>query len=168
MLTQTRPRPPPGAGAFAAASVVAPLAGAAAAGAGLVAAVEVFGLNKSPRLNFGDAEGEGFAAAAAPALVRFPLVEAAGDAAGLAAVVAVVCLRVRFALGEAAGAAAAEGDAAVSAVEAAVSDFLRARCLVGSGLGDWSCAIQTPANAITVSRAKIFVVIAARLRKSGH
>ena len=95
-----------------------------AAAAGLAAAAEVFGLNISPKLNFGDAEGEGFAAAAAPAFVCFPLVETAGDAAGLAAVVAVACLRVRFALGEAAGDAAAEGDAAVSAAEAAVSDFL--------------------------------------------
>jgi hypothetical protein len=127
-------------------------------------------LKKSPRLGFGDAEGEGFAAAAAPALLRFPLVEAAGEAAGLAAAAAVACLRVRFALGEAAGAAAAEGDAAVSAVEAAVSDFLCDRCFVGSwpGLGDWSCAIQTPANPIIESRAKIFVVIVARLRKSRH
>ena len=145
-----------------------------AAGAGLAAAVEVFGLKKSARLGFGEAEGEGFAAAAAPALVRFPLVEAAGDAVGLAAVEAVACLRVRLALGEDAGAAADEGDAAVSAVDAVVSAFLCVRFLVGAcagdsaGLGDWSCAIQTPANAITESRAKIFVVIAARLRKSTH
>jgi hypothetical protein len=154
--------------------VLAPFVGAAATAAGLAAAVEVFGLNKSPRLNFGEAEGEGFAAAAAPALVRFALVEAGADAAGLAAAAAVACLRLRFALGEAAGDAAVEGDAAVSAAGAVVSAFLCARFLVGAaagdslGLGDWSCAIQTPANAITESRAKIFVVIAARLRKSEH
>ena len=104
--------------------MLAPFAGAAATAAGLAAAVEFFGLNKSPRLNFGDAEGEGFAAAAAPAFVCFPLVDVAGDAAGLAAVVAVACLRVRFALGEAAGEAAAEGDTVVSAVAAVVAAFL--------------------------------------------
>ena len=71
-------------------------AGAAAAAAGLVAAVEVFGLNKSPRLNLpGDADAAGLAAAAAPAFVRaarLPLGEAAGDAAGLAAVEAAASL----------------------------------------------------------------------------
>jgi hypothetical protein len=93
-------------------------------------------------------------------------VEAAGDAAGLAAVAAAACLRVRFALGDAAGEAASAGDAAVSAVDAAVSDFLCARRFVGSGdcpgEGDWSCATHTPANTITQSRVKIFVVIALR------
>jgi hypothetical protein len=151
-----------------------PFAAAGAAAAGLAAPVEFFGLNKSPRLNFGEAEGEGFVAAAAPALARFPLGEAAGDAAGLAAVAAPACLRARFAFGEAAGEAAGEDDVALSAAEAVVSAFLCPRFLVGAcagdsaGLGDWSCAIQTPANAIKESRAKIFVVIAARLRKSGH
>ena len=108
-----------------------PLAGAGAGAAGLAAAVEFFGLNKSPRLNFGDAEGEGLAAAAAPALVCFPLVEGACDAAGLAAVAAAACLRVRFALGEAAGDSAAAGDAPVAAVEAVESAFLCVRCFVG-------------------------------------
>ena len=151
-----------------------PFAGAAAAAAGGAAAVEVFGLNKSRRLGFGVAEAEEFATAAAPALARFPLGEVAGDAAGLAAVVAVACLRVRFAFGEAAGEAAAEDDVALSAAGAVVSAFLRARFFAGAaagdsaGLGDWSCAIQTPANAITESRATIFVVIARRLRKSEH
>lgn len=147
-----------------------PFGEAGPAAAGLAAAVDVFGLNKSPRLNFGDAEGDGFAAAAAPAFVCFPLVEAAADAAGLAAVVAVACLRVLFGLGEAAGDSAAEGDAPVAAADVAVSDFLWARCFVGSGagLGDSSCAIQTPANPITQRRAKILVVIGARLRKSEH
>ena len=118
-----------------------PFAGAGAAAAGLAAAVEFFGLNKSPRLNFGDAEGEGLAAATAPAFVcapRLPLGEATGDAAGLAAVAAAVCLRARFALGEASGDAAAEGDDAVSAVEAVESAFLCVLCFVGScsGVGD--------------------------------
>jgi len=149
--------------------VVVPFAGAGAAVAGLAAAVEVFGLNKSPKLNFGDAEGEGFAAAAAPALVCFPLVEAAGDAAGLAAVAAAACLRVRLALGEAAGDAASEGDAAVSAAGA----FLWARCFVVScpgdwpGLGDGSCAIQIPANPTTAIRIEIFVTIVASVRTRG-
>jgi hypothetical protein len=94
-------------------------------------------LNKSPTLNFaGDAEATGLAAAAAPAFVRarFPFVEDTGEdaAAGLAAVAASACLRVRFALADAAGDAAGEGDAAVSPDEAAVSDFLCARCFVGS------------------------------------
>jgi hypothetical protein len=104
--------------------VLVPFAGAGAAGAGLAATVEVLGLNKSPRLNFGDAEGLAAAAAPAFAWARFPLGEAAGDAAGLAAVAAAACLRARFALGEAAGEAAAEGDVAVSASEAVVSAFL--------------------------------------------
>ena len=112
-----------------------PFPGAGPVAAGLATAVEVFGLNISPRLNFGDAEGEGFAAAAAPALVCFPLVEAAGDAAGLAAVAAVACLRARFALGEAAGEAAAEGDAALSVAAAVVAAFLRVR-FVGACAGD--------------------------------
>ena len=75
-------------------------------------------------------------------------------------------------MGEAAGEAAAEGDAAVSAVEAVDAAFLCARCFVGSGScdapglgGEGSCAIQTPANPITKSRATIFVVIPASLRK---
>lgn len=123
--------------------MLAPFAvvGAAAAGAEPAAVVEVFGLNKSPRLNFGDADGEGFAAAAAPAFACFPLVEAAGDATGLAAVAAVACLRARLALGEAAGDAADEGDAAVSVAAAVVAAFLRARFVAACagdspGLGD--------------------------------
>ncbi len=45
-------------------------AGAGPAAAGLAAAVEVFGLNKSLRLNLaGDADAEGLATAAAPAFV---------------------------------------------------------------------------------------------------
>ena len=106
-----------------------PFAGAAAAG--LAAAVEVLGLNKSPRLNLpGDADAEGLATAAAPAFVWafFPFGEAAGDAAGLAAVAASACLLARFALGEAVG-------EAVSAAEAFVSAFLCAR-FVGSCAGD--------------------------------
>ena len=72
-----------------------PFAGAGPAAAGLAAAVEVFGLNKSPKLNLaGDADAEGLATTAAPAFVWacFPLGEAAGDAAGLAAVAASACL----------------------------------------------------------------------------
>jgi hypothetical protein len=72
--------------------VLAPFAGAGGAAAGLAAAVELFGLNKSPRANLaGDADAAGLAAAAAPAFVRAAcllLGEVAGDAAGLAAVAA--------------------------------------------------------------------------------
>jgi len=121
--------------------VLAPFAGAGGAAAGLAAAVELFGLNRSPKPNLaGDADAAGLAAAAAPAFVRaarLPLGEVSGDAAGLAAAAASVFLRPRFALGEAAGAAASEGDAAVSAAEAFVSAFLWARCFVGSCSGDW-------------------------------
>jgi hypothetical protein len=94
------------------------------------------------------------------------LVEAAGEAAGLAAVAAAACLRVRFALGEAAGDSAAAGDAAVSAVDSA---FLCARCFVGdsAGLGDGSCAIQTPANPTTAMRVQILVTIIASLKTRG-
>jgi hypothetical protein len=50
--------------------VLVPFAGAEPATAGLAAAVEVLGLNKSPRLNLpGDADAEGLATAAAPAFV---------------------------------------------------------------------------------------------------
>jgi len=94
--------------------VVVPFAGAAAAG--LAAAVEVFGLNKSPRLNLGDGEGVGAAAAVASFLAR------------------------RLAFGEAAGEAAGEADALVSAAEAVVAAFLCARGFAGAGdspgLGD--------------------------------
>jgi hypothetical protein len=124
--------------------VLVPFAEAGATAAGLAAAVDVFGLNRSPRANLaGDAAG--LAAAAAPAFVRatrLALGEAAGDAAGLAAAVASACLRARFALGEAAGEAADEGDAAVSASEAVVSAFFLWVRFVGSfadgspGLGD--------------------------------
>src|SRR5262249_40548060 len=96
--------------------------------------------------------------------------EAAGEAAGLAAVAAAVCLRARFALGEAAGEAAAEGDVAVSVAAAVVSAFLCVRCFAGdlAGLGDWSCAIQGPANSITQRSARIFVVITTTLRNREH
>jgi len=140
--------------------------GAGAAAAGLAAAVEFFGLNKSPRLNFGEADGDGLAAATAFVFACFPLVEAAGDAAGLAAVVASAFLRVRFAFGEAVAEASAEGDSAASVVDVVASAFLCPLCFVGacscevSGLaGDGSCATETPANPTTHSRARIFVVI---------
>src|SRR5258708_5270466 len=88
--TQIGPWPPPAAGVIAV-LVLAARAGAGLAAAGLAAAAEVFGLNKSPRLNLaGDA-----------------------DAAGLAAVAASFFLLARFALGEAAGDAEVAGDAAV-------------------------------------------------------
>ena len=92
-----------------------PFAGDGPAAVGLAAAVEVLGLNRSPRLNFGVAEGLAAAAASPFLRARFPLGEAAGEAAGLAAVAASACLRARFALGETAGEPAAEGDSAVSA-----------------------------------------------------
>jgi hypothetical protein len=127
VLTHTRPCPPPGAGGLVAVLAVAPLAGAGVAAAGLAAAAEVFGLNKSPRLNLaGDADAAGLAAAAAASpfvRVRFALGEAAGetagdgDTAGLAAVAASTFLRTRFALGEAAGDAEVAGDVAVWAAE---------------------------------------------------
>lgn len=66
-----------------AAPVLAPFAGLAAAG--LAAAAEVFGLNKSPKLNLaGDGDAAGVAAAVAAAFLepRFALGEVAGDAAG--------------------------------------------------------------------------------------
>ena len=121
-----------------------PFIDAGATAAGLAAAVEVFGLNKSPKLNLaGDADAAGLAAAAVPAFVwaaRLPLGEVAGDAAGLAAVAASACLRARFALGDSAGEAASDGDAAVSVVDAVVSAFLCDRCFAGAGdspgLGD--------------------------------
>jgi len=121
--------------------VFAPFAGAGGAAAGLAAAVELFGLNKSPKPNLaGEADAAGLAAAAAPVFARaarLPLGEVAGDAAGLAAVAASAFLRPRFALGEAAGEAAAEGDAAVSAAEAVFSVFLCERRFVGACSGDW-------------------------------
>jgi len=90
-----------------------PFAGVGPAAAGLAAAVEVFGLNKSPRLNLpGDGEGVGCAAVARSFLAP------------------------RLAFGEAAGEAAGEGDAAVSAAEAVVSAFLCARRFVGACAGD--------------------------------
>jgi len=67
----------------AAALALAARAGAGLAAAGLAAAAEVFGLNKSPRLNLaGDADAAGLAAVAASffLLTRFALGEAAGDA----------------------------------------------------------------------------------------
>ena len=69
MFTQTRPCPPPGAGALLGASAVPDFAGADVEAAALVP-VELFGLNRSPRLNLaGDADAEALAAAAAPAFV---------------------------------------------------------------------------------------------------
>jgi hypothetical protein len=62
--------------------VLAPFAAAGFAGAGLVAAAEVFGLNKSPKLDLGDAVGAGVAAASAFLRVRLALGEPAGDATG--------------------------------------------------------------------------------------
>ena len=62
--------------------VLAPFAGAGFAGAGLVAAADVLGLNKSAKLDLGDADGIGVAAASAFLRVRLALGEPAGDAAG--------------------------------------------------------------------------------------
>ena len=97
-------------------------AAAGLAAAGLAAAAEVFGLNKSPRLNLpGDADGAGLAAAAS-VFVRacLALGKVAGDAAGdAAAVVASAFLPRCLAVGEAAGDAAGE---------AVVCVFLLARC----------------------------------------
>jgi len=110
VLTHTRPWPPPGTGGLFATSAPALFAGAGLAAA-VLAAAEVFGLNKSPRENLaGD-----------------------GDAAGLVAAAASDFLRARFALGEAAGAAAGDGDAAVFAGEAVVWAFLWVRCFAGEG-----------------------------------
>ena len=91
MLTHTRPGPPPGAGV--AAPVLAPLAGGGLASAGLVAAAEVFGLNKSPKIDLAaDGETAGLVVVAASAFlrVRFPVGDAAGDgdSAGLVTVAA--------------------------------------------------------------------------------
>src|SRR3954471_4175044 len=95
VLTHTRPCPPPGAAVvFVAAPVLVAFAEGMFAGAGLAAA-EVFGLNKSPRLNFaGDAD-------------------AATLAAGLAAALVCAFFRPRLAFGEAAGDSAAEAVVAV-------------------------------------------------------
>ena len=52
--------------------MVVPFAGAGAAAAGLAAAIEFFGLNKSPRLNLlGDGDGAGCVAGAGLALAFF-------------------------------------------------------------------------------------------------
>jgi hypothetical protein len=73
-----------------------------------VADVEVFGLNRSPRLNLlGVGEATGLAAATAPAFARARLV--LGDAAG-----------------------DVDGDAASAAGEDAGRDFLAARCFTGA------------------------------------
>ena len=64
------PWPPPGAGAFVAALVFVPFAGAGTAAAGLAAAPEVFGLNKSLRLNLpGEGDGAGCVAGTGVGLV---------------------------------------------------------------------------------------------------
>ena len=67
-----------------------PFAGAGAAAAGLAAPVEVFGLNKSPRLNLpGDGEGVGCVAGAGVALAFFAarcfagVCDGEGDSAGV-------------------------------------------------------------------------------------
>ena len=123
-MTHTKPWPPPGAGAFAAVSVLLLFAVAPLAAAGLAAA-ELFGLNKSPRLNLaGDGDAAELAAAVVSAFfrARFALGEAAGEAAGdadvagFAAVAVSAFLRLRFASGDPAG----EGDSVVSADDAAV------------------------------------------------
>ena len=62
--------------------VLAPFAGAGFAGAGLVAGADVLGLNKSAKLDLGDADGAGVAAASAFLRVRLAFGEPAGDAAG--------------------------------------------------------------------------------------
>lgn len=147
MLTHTSPGPPPGAGLLVAPTVLARVAGAWLADAELAPTAEVFGLNKSPRLNLaGDADAVGFAAASAFLRVRFALGEAAGDAAakgdsaGLAAVVASAFLRLRLALGEAEGGSAVEGEVACSAGETVAAAFLCVRCFPGgaeaAGEGD--------------------------------
>ena len=90
------------------------LAGAAAGDA----LTELLGLNKSLSENFGDA---------------------VGLATGLTAAEVVAFLRARFGLGDAAGDSAVAGEAAVSAGDAAASDFLCVRCFFAgdsAGVGD--------------------------------
>jgi hypothetical protein len=89
---------------------VAAVAGAAAGDA----LTELLGLNKSPSENLGDA---------------------VALAAGLATASVFAFLRARFGLGDTAGDSAVEGEAAVSADEAAVSAFLCVRCFF-AGEGD--------------------------------
>lgn len=93
---------------------------AAGVAAGEVVAPEVFGLNKSARLNL---PGE-------------------GDTVGLAAAVAAAFFAPRFAFGEAAGDAAEAGDAAAGACDPVVCVFLAARFLTGvgdsAGVGVWA------------------------------
>lgn len=83
-------------------------AGALVAAAGL-AAVEVFGLNKSPKRDLAGV----------------------GETTGLAAAAASAFLRPRRVLGEAAG--EADVDAAAVVGEAAALDFLAVRCFAGAG-----------------------------------
>ena len=84
VLTQTLPWPPPGAGELAG------FVAAACAAAGLAAVVEVFGLNRSPRLNLaGEGDGAGCVAGAGVAVAFFiarcfaGVCDGEGDSAGL-------------------------------------------------------------------------------------
>ncbi len=96
---------------MAAALALAARAGAGLAAAGLAAAPEVFGLNKSPRLNLaGDADAAGLAAAAAFLEPRFALGDVAGDAAGDAVAWAFVLARCFAGVGDLAGDSAGLGD----------------------------------------------------------
>ena len=121
MFTHTRPWPPPAAGALVAVSLLV-LFAAPLAAAGL-AAVELFGLNRSPIENLAG-DGEGLVAVSPflrpPFALGVAAGDAAGDAAGLAAVPASAFLRARLAAGEVAGSAAGEDDAAVSPGDAVV------------------------------------------------
>ena len=74
---------------------------------------EVFGLNKSPRLNLaGDADAAGLAAAGAAAFLepRFALGDVAGDAAGAAVAWAFVLARCFAGVGDLAGDSPGVGD----------------------------------------------------------
>jgi hypothetical protein len=90
-----------------------PFAGAGAAAAGLAAAADVFGLNKSPRLNLvGDGEGVGCAAAVLAAFLVpcFALGETAGDAAGDTVACAFAAARCFAGVGDSAGDSPGVGD----------------------------------------------------------
>ena len=98
---------------MAAALALAARAGAGLAAAGLAAAPEVFGLNKSPRLNLaGDADAAGLAAAAAAAFLepRFALGDVAVDAAGDTVACAFVTARCFAGVGDLAGDSPGVGD----------------------------------------------------------
>ena len=118
-----------------------PFAGAGAAAAGLAAAVEVFGLNKSPSVNLaGDADAAGLSASLAAVSVlaflrpRFSTGEAEAaavlSAAGEGEVAGIAFrLRVRFSAGEGEAAASAAGEGEV----AGVAFRLRVRFSAGEG-----------------------------------